>query len=122
MNKKFIEEQKAILLNERQKILNSDIMKSSDDLKIQSEDLPDEADLATSVINQQITFSIRHKEMQKLKAIDLALDRIEGQSYGSCDDCGEFIGEKRLQKRPYATLCIVHQEESERNQRVARYA
>ncbi|MBT3982103.1 MAG: TraR/DksA family transcriptional regulator [Bacteriovoracaceae bacterium] len=105
---------KKLLLDAKNKILNHGILTSKEDLHISAEDLADETDLATSVINQQVTFNMRKREMDKLRAIEEALYRVEDGSYGSCEECGEFIGEKRLKNQPWAFLCIVHAEERER--------
>ena len=110
MDKAKIEKFKALLLQTKVKIMNGGILRSSD-----------EADLASSVINQQVTFSMRQRELVKLKAIDEALYRCEQGSYGHCDECEETIGEKRLENQPWTTLCITHAEELEReNQKFIR--
>lgn len=105
------------LLGLRSQIINSGILTTNEDLKISSDDLPDETDLATSVINQQVTFNIREKELRKLREIEMALQRIEDGSYGHCTDCGDDIGKKRLENQPWTSLCIVHAEERERESR-----
>lgn len=105
---------KDLLLKAKAKILNGGLWRDQEDLAISPDDLPDEADLATNVINQQVSFSIRKREIDKLRAIDEALMRIEDGSYGLCEECGESIGAKRLQNQPWTTLCITHAEEAER--------
>ena len=42
----------------------------------------------------------------QLDDIDTALARIETGSYGTCDRCGEAIGEDRLEFRPASVLCV----------------
>lgn len=116
MKKEKLEHFKQLLLQQKSKILNSGILTTVDDLTISSDDLADEADLANNVVNQQISFSIRQKEMAKLRAIEVALQKIEDGTYGFCEDCDEPIGEKRLENQPWATLCITHAEELEREQ------
>ncbi|MCK5884035.1 MAG: TraR/DksA family transcriptional regulator [Bacteriovoracaceae bacterium] len=114
MNKKQLEEFKEILLKEKTKIMNGGILTAAEDLHVSADDLADEGDLANTVINQQVTFSLRNREMIKLRSIEEALMRINDGTYGQCDDCGEPIGEKRLASQPWATLCIEHAEEHER--------
>ena len=114
MDKAKIEKFKALLLQSKVKIMNGGILRSTEDLQVSTDDLSDEADLATSVINQQVTFSMRQRELVKLKAIDEALYRCEQGSYGHCDECEESIGDKRLENQPWTTLCITHAEELER--------
>ena len=108
---------KKILLDCKKQIMNHGMLTSKEDLHISSDDLADEADLASSVINQQVTFNIRKRELDKLRSIELALQKIEDGHYGECEECGELIGKKRLTNQPWATLCIIHAEEREREQR-----
>ena len=114
MDKAKIEKFKALLLQAKVKIMNGGILRITEDLTVSSDDLSDEADLASSVINQQVTFNMRQRELVKLKAIDEALYRVEQGSYGHCDECDESIGDKRLENQPWTTLCITHAEEQER--------
>lgn len=114
MNDEKLQYFKQQLLQARTQIMNSGIMTDFEDLKIQSDDLADEADLANSTINQQITFSIREKEMAKLRRIDAALGRIEEGVYGICMESGEEIEEKRLKTQPWTEFCIEVAEERER--------
>ena len=109
-----MQEHKQRLLEAKQKILNGELMKSREDLHVSQEDLADEADLANNLINQEISFSMRHRELTKLRAIDEALDRIENGTYGICEECDEPIEAKRLKYQPWTTLCITHAEERER--------
>lgn len=45
----------------------------------------------------------------ELDDIQRALRKLEDGSYGSCEECGKPIGEERLDARPWARFCIVHQ-------------
>ena len=114
MTTKELDLHKQKLLQLKQNILNSGILKLGEDLCVSSDDLADETDHATNVINQHVSFSIRNRELQKLRAIEAALQRIQDGSYGICEDCDENIEFSRLKNQPWATLCIVHAEERER--------
>ena len=107
---------KKKLLQIKSDILNRGGLKNREDLEISSDDLPDESDIAQSVSNQQVTFYMRQKEINKLKAIDVALQKIEENAYGCCEECEDPIGEKRLINQPWARLCISHAEEEEREE------
>ncbi len=109
-----MEKFKNLLLQHKIRIMNGGILRSNEDLTVSTDDLSDEADLASSVITQQVTFNMRQRELGKLKAIDEALYRIEEGTYGHCEECEEAIGEKRLENQPWTTLCITHAEEQER--------
>lgn len=116
MDKKKVEYFKNKLLKARQQILNSGVLNNFEDLHIKSDDLADDADLANNTINQQISFSLRDKESNKLRRIDAALGRVEDGSYGYCLESGDPIEEKRLEIQPWAEFCIEVAEEHEREQ------
>lgn len=108
------------LVRLKNQILNSSIFQNKEDLTVSTDDLSDETDLATSVINQQVTFNIRNRELKKLRMVELALQKIDDGSYGICDDCEEEIAPTRLKYQPWTNLCIIHAEERERE--TSKYA
>jgi len=56
-----------------------------------------------------IAVSNLDRESRKLREINVALRRIQDQTYGSCLHCEEEISVKRLNAIPYAALCIACQ-------------
>ncbi len=112
-NKSFQKYKEKLLLL-KSKILNQGILTSNTDLSISSEDLADESDLASQVINQNISFNMRERELNKVRLIDNALQRISDGTYGYCEECDEEIHDKRLENQPWTSLCIIHAEEYER--------
>lgn len=54
------------------------------------------------------------RQIQQMRDIDAAFQRIKEGAYGVCIDCGNDIGFKRLQAYPTAKRCIVCQEKHER--------
>jgi DnaK suppressor protein len=46
------------------------------------------------------------RELNHLKKIDVALQKMEDDTYGECENCGEQIAVARLLARPVAQLCI----------------
>lgn len=46
------------------------------------------------------------RQVNELRAIDAALQRLHEGSYGECVDCGTDIGFERLMAFPVATRCI----------------
>jgi DnaK suppressor protein len=116
MKKAQLDELKTQLIQMKEQILNGGYLTQTEDLHVTSDDLPDEADLATNVINQQITFNMRQRELVKLRSIDEALNRIENGTYSECEECGDEIGFKRLRNQPFTNLCIRDAEEAEREQ------
>jgi DnaK suppressor protein len=62
----------------------------------------------------------RDRARKLISKIDQALNRIENNAYGYCEETGEPIGLRRLEARPIATLSIEAQERHERMERVHR--
>lgn len=114
VDKKKLDHYKELLLKHRQQILNVGLLNKSDDLHVSTEDLSDETDLASSLIQQQLNCTIRDREYAKLRKIDWALEKVNDGTYGHCEECEEEIGLKRLENQPWAELCITHAEEKER--------
>lgn len=50
----------------------------------------------------------------ELEDIETALRRLDEGQYGSCEVCGKAIGDERLDAKPWARFCILHQAEMER--------
>lgn len=117
MKKIQLEEYTKRLLELKQEILNNSFINDTEDLKISTDDLADEADIAASVINQQVSFGLRERNMSKLRKIEESLYRLKEGTYGLCEECDEPISAKRLERQPFATLCIAHAEEQERENR-----
>ena len=62
-----------------------------------------------AIQQQQMALANRQQAAALLRSIELALQRIDDGSYGTCLECGEAIAEARLQAQPWAGLCIVCQ-------------
>jgi DnaK suppressor protein len=69
----------------------------------------DEGDWAVVDISEDINLRRLAAHRKALHDIDEALRKIEEGSYGTCEECGEEIGEKRLSVLPSATLCVICQ-------------
>jgi DnaK suppressor protein len=78
---------------------------------------PDMGDQATAEADRDFMLRLRDRERMLLKKIDEAMERIENNTFGICENCGNEIGIKRLEARPVTTYCIdckIRQEEEER--------
>jgi DnaK suppressor protein len=103
------------LLDERAKqILVNAKNTLSDDMAVDTADLPDEMDLASSEYLQSLTFRMRGREKVLLEKIEHAMVRLEAGTFGICEECEEEISQKRLEARPETTLCIKCKEDQER--------
>ena len=70
------------------------------------ENFPDPTDRAALEADRNFMLRIRDREAKLIKKIKSALERMENDTYGSCDSCGEDISLKRLKARPVTTQCI----------------
>lgn len=89
------------------------------ELQTNQEDLMDEADLASSDIEQGMKMRMANRENFKVKRLHRALDKIRDGSYGECEGCGSDIGFARLSARTIAELCIACKEEEERKENLS---
>ena len=62
----------------------------------------------------------RDRQRKLISKIDAALQRIEENTYGYCEETGEPISLKRLEARPIATLSVEAQERHEKREKVYR--
>ena len=60
-----------------------------------------------------LTSKLNSRNLAKLKQIELALKRIDNNTYGRCEDCNELILEKRLLHNPHFHTCVECSEERE---------
>ncbi len=117
MNKQQLETFKKLLTDKRNEIVRRAEQTLQQDMTLDSDDLPDEMDLASSEYLQAFTFRLRGREKNLLDKIQKALDRIDNGTFGVCEECDEPISLKRLEARPETTLCIRCKEEQERVER-----
>ena len=108
--KKILEEQKRALLQQARKTL-------TEEAAFDTDDLPDEIDLASSEYTQSMIFRLRDREKFLLAKIEKALSRIEAGNFGICEICEEEISVKRLEARPVTTMCIRCKEEQEKQEK-----
>lgn len=109
MNKKMLEKFKKTLLEEREKVSRIIKQTSNKDIDFDGDEVDEiQGNLIVSIQNQLIA-----RDAFKLNKIDAALKRINDKSFGSCEDCGEEIAEKRLNLNPYSLTCISCAEERE---------
>ncbi len=81
---------------------------------------PDIADRASAETEVALELRTRDRQRKLIGKIDEALERIERNEYGYCEETGEPIGIKRLEARPIATLTVEAQERHERKERTQR--
>ncbi len=114
VNKTQLKKFKALLESKRDEMLKRAKQTLNDDMALDTNELPDEMDLASSEYLQSFTFRLRGREKSFLDKIERALQKIEEGTYGACEECEEEISVKRLEARPETSLCIRCKEDQER--------
>ena len=110
----------------RRKLLSwkSEILREAQDtltaLQSENENHPDLADRASSETDRAIELRARDRQRKLISKIDAALQRIEDNTYGYCEETGDPISLKRLEARPIATLSVEAQERHEKREKVYR--
>ena len=131
MSKKYIPNEKEKYMNAKQKMYfkttliewknkiietnNKSLYLNDVDHEISS---PDIIDQASSHTEKTIELHTLNRQRKLLTKIDLAIKKIQNDTYGYCEETGEPIGIKRLIARPIATLSIEAQEKHERNEKI----
>jgi DnaK suppressor protein len=117
VNQKDLKRFKKILEESKKAVLSSARKTLAEEATFDTDDLPDEIDLASSEYTQSMVFRLRDREKFLLEKIDKALERIQDGTFGICEQCDEEISVKRLEARPVTTLCIRCKEEQEKEEK-----
>src|SRR6185295_1114015 len=91
MNKAQLKKFRGLLEEKRDEIVKKAKQTLDEDMTLDSNDLPDEMDLASSEYLQSFTFRLRGREKSFLDKITKALTKIDDGSFGTCEECGEDI-------------------------------
>lgn len=105
MNKKDLKFFKD-LLTKRLEDLLSQANDTVTDMNDPKGNFPDPTDRAAYEAERNFELRIRDREYKLIKKVKKALARIEDDTFGICDKCGEDISIERLKARPVTTLCI----------------
>ncbi len=76
--------------------------------------IQDLADKAASAYSKELNFSLSDGERNLLMLIEEAFNRIREGNFGTCTNCSNQIGEKRLSAVPWTPYCIDCQELQEK--------
>jgi DnaK suppressor protein len=117
LNKKELKKFQEQLQDKKKELLERARQMLSDGMMLDTNDLPDEMDLASSEYIQSFEFRLRGREKSLLAKLDLALKKIDDGTFGVCETCEEPLGKKRLEARPETSLCIKCKEDQEREER-----
>ena len=81
--------------------------------ELQIEHFADPIDQVKSNADREIATQQVDLQARRIREIRAALDKIENDGYGFCEQCEEPIGRKRLDAVPWAGLCVACQSRAE---------
>ena len=84
-------------------------------------DQGDLVDIADVLINNDILNRLSDLDMEKIKMIDAALEKIENGTYGICEGTGKKIPEARLNAIPWTPYTVEYAEQVEKQKKQTPY-
>jgi DnaK suppressor protein len=121
MNQRDLKKFKELLLLEKKKLMANAKTTMEDSIEqVKADNVLDEGDEASAEADISMVYRLRDRERFLFKKIDKALAKIEDGTFGTCEECGDEIGTKRLEARPVTDLCVKCKEDQE--QREKEYA
>ena len=128
ISKKSEEERKATLrkalIGRREEIVKEAKTEISKYIKGETKHLietaHDDGDWSVIDLSEDISLKQLSAHRETLLKIDEALRKIDEDTYGKCEDCGEEISEKRLKVIPFAIYCRDCQEKREQLEEIER--
>ena len=101
---------------ERERILNNFELNNEEKYFLNQEDRSDEVDQASSDYERSQMLRFRNREIFYAKKLSKALEAMDNEEYGICEECDCDIKFERLLARPTANMCISCKDESEREE------
>ena len=112
---------KDLLESERSKILaKARRAMEEGNIAIDKDDMFDEVDQASAMIEQNLTFRLLDRDRKLLSEIDHALAKLDTGDYGYCEGTGEPIPKRRLELRPWCRHSVKYKEKLERMKKSGR--
>jgi len=109
---------KAKLEKYREKLLKAkaEILK---ELEVEQEyfvfnDQGDLVDIADGVIQNELLNKLSDMDIEKLRQIDIAIEKIEKGTYGICEGTGKVIPEARLNAIPWTQYTVEYAQQIEK--------
>ncbi len=119
-SKKFINSQREKLLEKKEAIQDSFRAFTQESRNRDATEEKEDGDIAERFRQEKVSIGLRERDLRTLREIDLALRKMEEGIYGYCEESGEPIETKRLEKKPWARLSLVHAELLEKESNVFR--
>lgn len=114
MNKQQVDRYKKLLTEKREQLVRDVEETRSRSAEDTEEEDKDYIDYAVSSYTKEFLLTLSDLERRQLDSVDRALDAIKLGTYGTCEECGEEIEEKRLKAISWAMYCLRCQELADR--------
>jgi len=111
---------KEMLLKKREDLVQEIARRSKVSTESGAQDIGDILDSVSEERTRELDMILTDREKRKLAQIDDAIERIDENSYGLCEDCGVKIPKARLKVLLFAKYCIECQEKTEREEKYTR--
>ena len=111
---------KEMLLKKREDRVQEISRRSKASTESGAQDIGDILDSVSEERTRELDMILTDREKRKLAQIDDAIDRIDENTYGLCEDCGVKIPKARLRVLPFAKYCVECQEKTEREEKYTR--
>ena len=92
----------------------------SGNIHIDKNELSDEVDQASAMVEQNLTFRLLDRDRKLLGEIEHAISKIDAGDYGFCEGTGEPIPKRRLELRPWCRHSVKYKEHLERMKKSGR--
>ena len=109
-----MEEIKSLLLEEKAALL-VDIRERTDKKDKIYSDIGDAIDSSVEEQERELDLLLQDRDLARLKGIESALQKMDSDDFGYCEECGESISKKRLLAVPLTRMCINCHSNEERN-------
>ena len=111
---------KGMLLKKREDLVLEISRRSKASTESAVQDIGDILDSVSEERTRELDLILTDREKRKLAQIDDAIERIEENTYGLCEECGVKIPKARLKVLPFAIYCVECQEKNEREEKYTR--
>ena len=83
-------------------------------IRNQEREVGDSVDTSAEELDAASILQLKRSELETMRQIEESLERMDEGDYEECETCGEEIGQRRLEVKPFALTCVACQEEIER--------
>lgn len=100
---------------EKERVLNN-FNSDGENISIKEGNGKDDVDQANADYERAQMLRFRNRDLFYVKKLSKALEKIQENEYGICEECDSDIRFERLMARPTAELCISCKDEAEREE------